>query len=380
MTTPETARTAEQATEYARLIAAQERTQYQRKVYLSRNGHAPSAEAYRECLAEEAAAFVAAVRSCLPEPQASKASDDDAPVHPEVAWQAVQQLADDIDRKIMGDSAPAGEAVSDGMSLVLHLSDYECRTDHEEAAAFRHFRAKAADIVRAMAVKAASAPPPSTGDKPQPIYTRDNLMDIAQEIRNAQVCVHNISLNESCIRCTAHINSAYPPPPPPAPASKGDDDYDAVLRKEIGSLRETAARLAAELARAAPLSVSREGFTFPDSAVEKLLSLIDWQNAFVPADFRHHMCQDAAALRAARVTLPQQGEDDWRATECEVQKRDTNRWVVMYAARDDKARLYLWARHWLEPQRWCVLDDNDGYFPSESAARAALAQAPRPTT
>jgi hypothetical protein len=174
MTTPETARTAEQATEYARLIAAQERTQYQRKVYLSRNGHAPSAEAYRECLAEEAAAFVAAVRSCLPEPQASKASDDDAPVHPEVAWQAVQQLADDIDRKIMGDSAPAGEAVSDGMSLVLHLSDYECRTDHEEAAAFRHFRAKAADIVRAMAVKAASAPPPSTGDKPQPIYTRDN--------------------------------------------------------------------------------------------------------------------------------------------------------------------------------------------------------------
>jgi hypothetical protein len=280
MTTPETARTAEQAyAEWRSELKAPTPT-----------GTRAEEEIWSQ-QDRELAAAIAFVRSCLPEPQASKATCPDCRDRGRV------DVQDGRGNTVMdkpcprGCSAPAGEAVSVAREALVEYREWARESGGERFGPERRL---------CIAIDAAlSAPPPSTGDKPQPRWSNQPWPDDArpsQPPTNPYI-LRTTSFPEMC-------NVA--PTPPPAPASKGEPS--AVLEAFRQAWNGASDGKCPEFdipPPAAPLSVApaREGFTFPDAAVEKLLSLIDWQNAFVAADFRHHVCQDAAALRAARLSV-----------------------------------------------------------------------------
>jgi transcriptional regulator with XRE-family HTH domain len=129
---------------------------------------------------------------------------------------------------------------------------------------------------------------------------------------------------------------------------------------------------------------AREGFTFPDAAVEKALAAIKAFGelpvgetpGWASSEFRS-VFSTAADLRSARVTLPQQGEDAWRE-KCDVSAAGEhlhyvlNREPWVYLGTDGKWH----STANMSPDRIKELL----YFATNDAARTALAKAPRPTT
>lgn len=129
-------------------------------------------------------------------------------------------------------------------------------------------------------------------------------------------------------------------------------------------------------------NAARPGFTYPDEAVEELLTLIKWRRTTSPTEFYHVLDSRASALRASRVSNAKQADagvavpaDDraWEKDVCVLRLRDT-RWYVFETC----GGLYLWDGAWLTPGQWNSIPDPGGWYLSESAARAALAKAPKP--
>ena len=141
---------------------------------------------------------------------------------------------------------------------------------------------------------------------------------------------------------------------------------------------------------------AREGFTYPDSAVEALLDMANVLRCGTtdPGNLSHNwgihsrvgedlagrirgVIRTASALRSARVPLPQQQEDDrsWEK-ECDI---GTNGVVSYPPITSSTGSVYLVPDgRWLTYDQWLLLTPPSDRFPSESAAREALAKAPRP--
>jgi hypothetical protein len=289
--------------------------------------------------------------SCLPEPQASKASEGDilrwiqmelddrhGEVDSELAARDIEppDILTSVAKRIAAfrnlvkraesqaalSSAPAGEAVSVAREVARDWLHAYMMSDSESV--------KYADARRAMAnaVRTAlSAPPPSTGDKPK--CPTCGCVNTWQAVEGDPPGMTNYC-PESMGGCGAFFTPA--PTPPPAPASKGETVDAAMFVRRwmekaddgvlISATEELSGLLAAtsEAARlrAAPLSVApaREGFTYPDSKVDAVLTRIDALGR-MSGDISNPLVQpivrslvDATdALSAARVTLPQQGGD-----------------------------------------------------------------------
>jgi hypothetical protein len=352
MTTPETARTAARETAEWKAI--------RQDVWGSQFGN------YMLDYDRLADAIYNAVNRRLPEPQASKASErceecggelsacgDMTADGPSMDCRACR-LACEV-RFLRQDAAPAGEAVSVARDVLKRVA--ECVRIFSVAARNPDNMAEAKDCL-AILNALLSAPPPSTGDKPKCQHCGENNTE-----RTKPGCELDAGGHEwFCCECLDWFSA---PTPPPAPARKGDEppfsSPSSLIHAGASALAEAGQyEMASELRdlAAAPLSVApaREG-----------------EAKCPPGTCRQ--C-DTCRSDSARVTLPQQGEDDWRE-KCTVGGVQSERWRVTVCVTPDVYGLTIDSR-WLPWAEWCGLPDSKTDFPSESAARAALAQAPRP--
>jgi hypothetical protein len=305
-------------------------------------------------------AAVAFVRSCLPEPQASKASEQPA-IMGQAPWESKAEYVERVGLEaaaIVLSSAPAGEAVSVAGTVSISRNDAQWA-----AGACREVAGLRADgyldkmwLALAARIDASlSAPPPSIGDKPKcPTCGRDDDVHPSADPVGKDG-------GWFCGRCHPP-HCWFPgvtlpaPTPPPAPA-RGDEDAnywrdqaENIRQAWIANIRELNERLRsavaahmdtkAELARlrAAPLSVApaREGETVV--RVDDLVWLLtEFNKSGYRCGHTNQLDRLNEATLAARVTLPQQGEQT-------------------------------------------QFDPGDEDMVAAARTRAALAQAPRPTT